>query len=225
MTLRRGNLSAMYRALRAHFGHRHWWPGDTPFEVMVGAVLTQNTSWANVEKAISSLKRAQALSPRAIGGMPPARLAGLIRSSGYYNIKAKRLGALVSWFRARLAGRPGNARGIRTETLRAELLDINGIGPETADSILLYAFGRPVFVVDAYTRRVFHRHKWLRGDEKYDEIREMFESRLPRRVPLWNDYHAQIVAVGHHYCSRREPMCAECPLRVFPLRKGYGGAR
>ena len=218
---RRGGLLPMYRAMRAHFGHRRWWPGDTPFEVMVGAVLTQNTNWGNVERAIANLKEADGLCPRAIGRMTLARLGRLIRPSGYYNVKARRLKAMVGWFMERYGGRVENVKGVRTARLRGELLAVPGIGPETADSILLYALGRPVFVVDAYTRRVMGRHMWLEGGEDYEEIRALFESGLP--PALYNDYHAQVVAVGHHYCTPRHPRCEECPLARFPMRGGLPG--
>jgi endonuclease III related protein len=221
---RRGSFLAMYRALRARFGHRHWWPGRTPFEVMVGAVLTQNTAWSNVEKAIANLKRAKKLSPRAIHAMDDKSLAALIRPSGYYNVKARRLKALVAWFVDNYGGRVSNTKRRSDAALREELLAVNGVGPETADSILLYALGRPVFVVDAYTRRIYQRHGWLKGGEEYDEIRAMFESNLPRSLALYNDYHAQIVAAGHHYCARHDPDCGECPLGAFsPLTVAAGG--
>jgi len=209
---------ALYRALRTHFGHRHWWPGETPFEVMVGAVLTQNTNWGNVEKAILNLKSAGKLSPRGIDAMPETEIAALIRPSGYFNVKARRLKSLVRRFIEKCGGDERNFRRVPTRKLREELLDVNGVGRETADSILLYALGRRIFVVDAYTRRVFCRHGFLRGGEDYDEIRVMFESLLPRSAPLYNDYHAQIVAVGKGYCAPRRPRCAGCPLGRFKPR-------
>ena len=217
----RNELMEIYRALRAHFGHRRWWPAEEPFEVMVGAVLTQNTSWGNVERALANLKEAGRLSPHAIDRMTHAALARLIRPSGYFNIKARRLKNLVAWFIRAYAGRVRNIKGRHTRRLRDELLGLSGIGPETADSILLYAFGRAVFVVDAYTRRVFYRHKWLSGGEEYEQVRALFESRLPRRPSLYNDFHAQIVAVGQHYCTPRNPRCDACPLGGFAMRREF----
>ena len=202
----------IYKALRKHFGHRHWWPGETPFEVIVGAVLTQNTAWRNVEKAIENLKKANVLSVEALHKIPDKELAELIRPAGYFNVKAKRLKNMIEFLRSRYRGDLDNMFKEKTEKLREELLTVNGVGEETADSILLYAGGKPVFVVDAYTQRVFGRHRYLKGTEAYQEIQKIFMELLPRKTRLYNDYHAQIVEVGKDFC-RKAPRCASCPLK------------
>lgn len=204
-------LRTVYRRLAAAHGPQRWWPGDSRFEIMVGAVLTQNTAWTNVEKAIANLKRAHALSPEAIAGARHRQLADWLRPSGYFNIKAQRLRAFCRWLIAqggvrRLARRP-------TAPLRAALLGVHGIGPETADDILLYAFERPVFVIDAYTRRIFQRLGVIDGDEDYESLRRLFETRLDADVPLFNEYHALIVAHGKDICRSR-PRCTGCCLGV-----------
>ena len=200
---------AVYRRLHAAHGPQHWWPGDSTFEIMVGAVLTQNTAWTNVEKAIANLKAAKALSPAAIATAPHRRLAAWLKPSGYFNIKAQRLRALCAWL-IRKGGAKRIAR-LPTEVLRAELLQVHGVGPETADDILLYAFNRPVFVIDAYTRRLFQRLGLIRGDEKYEPLRQWFETTLLADVPLFNEYHALIVAHAKDVCRKR-PRCGTCKL-------------
>lgn len=204
---------ATYRALHARHGPQHWWPGDTPFEVMVGAVLTQNTAWSNVEKAIANLKAARALRCGAMLKLGDAELAELIRPAGYFNVKAKRLKHLCAFLRAEGAmGRPERLRErAPLPELRRRLLAVHGIGEETADSILLYALGLPSFVVDAYTRRIFGRLGLLRGGESYGEVQAEFEAALPRDVALYNEYHALIVQLGKSVCRPR-PRCGECPL-------------
>jgi endonuclease-3 related protein len=210
---RRVNLRSYYRRLRSHFGHQHWWPGDTPFEVCVGAILTQNTAWSNVEKAIANLKRARALSPRALHAMSERDIAALIRPSGYFNIKARRLKIFIEFLFAEYGGSVTRMRREDLETLRPKLLAVKGIGPETADSILLYALGKPIFVVDAYTERVLSRHGLIKPSAAYDEIQELFHSSLHHpRSTLFNDFHAQFVAVGKTYCKSRVALCDKCPL-------------
>ncbi len=208
---RRGvpNIRNTFDRLFAAYGARHWWPGGSAFEIMVGAVLTQNTAWTNVEKAISNLKRAQLLSPRAIIDTHPRRLASLIRPSGYFNVKAKRLRALCRW----LLTQGGVKKVARMDTapMRVALLAVHGIGPETADDILLYAFERPVFVIDAYTRRIFARLGMIRGTEGYETLRRIFEGALGADVALYNEYHALIVRHGKDSC-RQKPRCASCCL-------------
>ena len=203
-------LLAVYRRLHAAHGPQHWWPGDSAFEIMVGAVLTQNTAWTNVEKAIANLKAAKALSPEVIAAAPHRRLAAWLKPSGYFNIKAQRLRAFCAW----LIHKGGAKRIARlsTEALRAELLQVHGIGPETADDILLYAFNRPVFVIDAYTRRIFQRLGLIRGDEDYESLRQLFETTLALDVRLYNEYHALIVAHAKNFCRKR-PLCVTCQLR------------
>lgn len=203
------SLRGIYDRLLADYGPRHWWPGDSAFEIMVGAVLTQNTAWTNVEKAITNLKRARVWSPRAVVESHPRRLASLIRPSGYYNVKAKRLRALCHWVVAR--GGVHRLAALATDELRAELLAVHGIGPETADDILLYAFERPVFVVDAYTRRVFARLGMITGREPYESLRATFEESLGEDVALYNEYHALIVRHGKDTC-RKQPCCQICGL-------------
>jgi len=221
MPHRFGNASVSARLRRIHdrllnaFGPQHWWPGETPFEVMVGAVLTQNTNWGNVERAISNLKSAGMLQPQRLAACPLPMLAAMIRPSGYFNVKARRLRAFLEWLISRTRdGNPERLRGVPTKRLRPELLSVNGIGPETADSILLYALGRRTFVVDAYTRRVLSRHGLIAPEAGYEEIRALFESNLPRSTKMYNEYHALLVRVGKEFC-RPTPRCETCPLRGF----------
>jgi endonuclease-3 related protein len=205
-------LKDLYKSLRAAFGHRNWWPGETPFEVMVGAVLTQRTNWRNVDRAIGALREADALSARAITQMDAERLQGLIRPAGYYRQKSVRLARLARWLMLRADGEPAGLAEMPTDELREELLSLNGIGPETADSILLYALGRPVFVVDAYTMRVAVRHGLLGADCGYTELQDLFASAMPDDLELLQDYHAQLVELGKRYC-RPKPRCDDCPAR------------
>ena len=207
-------LLEMYRAMRERFGHRNWWPGETALEICAGAILTQNTNWANVEKALANLKRADCLDVGRLAAMAPARLAELIRPAGYYNIKARRLKNFLSRVHAGWADDLGAFLDRPVDVLRAELLSISGIGRETADSIILYAAGKPTFVVDAYTFRILRRHGLVGPDDDYESVKDLMESSLPRRVDLWNDYHAQLVATGKEYC-RPTARCAGCPLEPF----------
>lgn len=208
-------LMAMYHALHRAYGPQQWWPGDTPLEVMVGAVLTQNTAWTNVEKAIANLKREKLLTPAKLHRVQHRRLASLIRPSGYYNIKAGRLRNLLDFIRERHSGSIKKMFSVEPSVLRRDLLGINGIGPETADSILLYAGEKPFFVVDAYTRRIFSRHGLIDADADYDQTRKLFTDHLRPDVHLYNEYHALIVRVGKEHCRKREPRCAECSLKQF----------
>jgi endonuclease-3 related protein len=212
-------LRRVYRRLRQRFGPAGWWPGETPFEVCVGAILTQNTSWSNVERALAHLRRRGRLSFEGLSGLSPARLAPMIRSSGYYNVKARRLKAFVGFLGREYGGRVEAMAGEEPGTLRAKLLGVDGIGRETADSIVLYAAGLPLFVVDAYTRRVFSRLGLIEGSEPYDAIQAFFMARLPRDAALYNDYHAQIVLLGKDVCRPR-PRCAACPLHILCPRRG-----
>jgi endonuclease-3 related protein len=205
------SLHSVYRQLLGHHGRQGWWPANSRFEVMVGAVLTQNTAWRNVEKAIIALQEADALDPRTILALPSTVLAGLLRPSGYFNVKARRLKALCRW----LLDAGGLVALAEQETggLRAELLAVNGVGPETADDILLYALDRRVFVIDAYTRRIFSRMGIIAGDEKYEFLRDMFESDLPGGAEEFNEYHALIVRHAVYVC-RPTPRCENCCLRA-----------
>ena len=205
----RTNIHDIYKKLYAANGKRHWWPGNSAFEIMVGAVLTQNTAWTNVERAIANLKQAKVLSPEAIVKVQPKRLATWLRPSGYFNIKARRLKAMCRW----LIGRGGvkKINKIPTNELRHALLAVHGIGPETADDILLYAFHRPVFVVDAYTRRIFARLGLIKGSENYEALRQLFENALATDVAVFNEFHALIVIHGKNVCRKR-PLCGSCHL-------------
>mgnify|MGYP001614567091 CR=1 FL=1 len=204
-------LLQIYRALRKHFGHAAWWPGDTPLEVAVGAVLTQNTSWRNVERAILALKRAGLLSLPALAAISEDALAHHLQSAGTFRVKARRLKNLVAWISRECAGDFDSLRHRPLAEVRASLLAVNGVGEETADAILLYATPHTTFVVDAYTRRAFARLGFLRTDATYAEAKRVFESALPADRELFNDYHAQIVRLGQATC-RTKPRCAVCPL-------------
>ncbi len=210
----REKINRIYELLLAAYGPQHWWPGETPFEMMVGAVLTQNTNWKNVEKAIANLRSRGLLSPEALHRLRPAELAELIRPAGYYNIKAKRLGNLVRFLVEEFAGDLGAMRRLSAGELRERLLSVNGVGRETADSIALYALEKPTFVVDAYTARVMHRHGLIDETADYDEIKETFESNLPLDAKMFNEYHGLIVRVGKLHCRKR-PVCEGCPLDVL----------
>jgi endonuclease III related protein len=210
-------LRAYYDALFAAHGPQHWWPGRTAFEVIVGAILTQNTSWSNVELAIRNLKREELLTPRAIERVSLAQLARLVRSSGYFRQKAKKLKCFVHFLRSEYGGSLTRMFRTPTDLLREKLLSVYGIGPETADSILLYAGKHPVFVVDAYTRRMLERHQLATPSRTYEEIRQLFERNLPGDVALYNEFHALIVRTGKEHCRTRNPRCNECPLHSFLL--------
>jgi endonuclease-3 related protein len=211
-------LRAIYRALLAHYGPQHWWPARSRFEMMVGAILTQNTAWSNVERAIARLREARALTPHRMHALPLSTLAELIRPAGYFNVKARRLRAFTKWLIETHGGSIQKMLHMPPERLREELLAVYGIGPETADSILLYAGGHPVFVVDAYTRRFLVRHGWLNEGATYDEVAAVFTRRLPRDPALYNEFHALIVALGKNHC-RAAPRCDTCPLKPW-LRNG-----
>lgn len=202
----------IFKELLAYFGPRHWWPAETPLEVAVGALLTQNVAWSNVEKAINNLKERGLLSVDSLVRMPVEELALLIRPTRYYNQKAARLKQLVDLISHEFAGDIDKLFRLETNVLRERLLGLKGIGPETADSILLYAANRPVFVVDAYTRRIFSRLGYLTSHATYQEMQDFFTSHLPRDVYLFNEYHALIDGVGHHLCRANAPRCSDCPL-------------
>lgn len=212
-------MRRIYARLRGHFGPAGWWPAKTSFEVCVGAILVQNTAWTNAAKALSALRRRQLLHFAALRRLPPSRLAPLIRSSRYYRVKARRLHAFLRFLETRYGGRSEAMRAEEPWALRAALLEVPGIGRETADSIVLYAAGQPLFVVDAYTRRVFARLGLLCGDESYDFIQRFFMERLPPQAELYNDFHAQIVTLGKDYCRRR-PRCEDCPLEGSCAKRG-----
>ena len=209
-------LLKVHDVLFDYYGPQNWWPALTSFEVMVGAVLTQNTAWTNVEKAIANLHAAKAMKAEVILRSPLRRVAEWIRPAGYFNVKAKRLRNFCEWYVDR--GGESKLQHLDTTALRNELLSINGVGPETADDILLYAFHRPIFVVDAYTRRLLSRLQLAAGDEAYDDLRQHIEQDLKsanrgRRqlVPLFNEYHALIVRHAKDICKPR-PRCQTCCL-------------
>lgn len=208
-------LMEMYRAALERFGHQRWWPGEGALEICVGAILTQNTSWANVEKAIANLKAAGCMGVSQLHAEPQAELAELIRPAGYFNVKARRLKNFIARVHARSGDDIHDFLGQTAEALREELLSINGIGRETADSIILYAAGKPTFVVDAYTCRILFRHGLIDAEADYETIKERLESSLPSEVKLYNDLHAQFVAVGKNYCKPRA-RCGGCPLEHLP---------
>lgn len=202
----------IYQRLHAFFGNQRWWPADTDFEVMVGAILTQNTNWLNVEKAIANLKEHKLLEPRALYRLPDKRLALLIRPAGYYNIKAGRLKNFLEFFISRYGASIKKMSKTDTDSLRRELLSVKGIGPETADSMLLYALDKPVFVVDAYTKRILTRHRIINEAADYDNIQNLFMKNLKIGVKLFNEYHALLVRLGKDFCLKNKPKCDICPL-------------
>ncbi len=212
MSRTKEQLEAIYSRMAARFGPQHWWPADSPFEVMVGAVLTQNTNWGNVEKALDNLKRAGLLSFAALSSLPVDLLAAYIRPAGYYNIKAGRLRNLFALVNEQYGGDLEAFLAQPPEQLRERLLGVKGIGPETADSIVLYAAGQPVFVVDAYTHRILSRHGLIDEDGGYADMQALFMDHLPAEAPLYNEYHALLVRVGKEYCKKKNPACAGCPL-------------
>lgn len=198
------------------YGPRRWWPAKSPFEVAVGAILTQNTNWSNVEKAIGNLKDKNVLDPRSLHALKQSRLGSLIRPCGYYNIKARRLKSFIAYLSRRHSGRISSLRRIPVKKLREELLSINGIGPETADSIILYALEKPVFVVDAYTKRIMSCLGIVNADSGYDEVQAVFMRNLPEDTRLFNEYHALIVEHAKTVC-RAKPSCRECILRKLKV--------
>ncbi len=211
-------LTDIYRRLEAAFGDPGWWPGDTPFEVAVGAVLTQNTTWCNVEKAIKRLKDADLLSAKALRSVTVEELAGYIVPAGYYNVKARRLKSLVEFLWAECGGRVETLADIPVAEARGKLLSVNGVGPETADSILLYAVGVPTFVVDAYTHRILNRHGLVPEEAGYDEIKTVFEDNLRPDTDMFNKFHALLVKCGHLHCKPK-PKCEGCPLEELLLAR------
>lgn len=229
-------LRRAYPLMRARFGHQKWWPGETPFEVCVGAILVQNTSWTNVERAIANLKSARVLAPGKLSALPEARLAQLIRPAGYFNVKARRLRSFLRVLVDEYDASLDKLFAGETTAVRERLLAIHGIGPETADSLLLYAGGHHSFVIDAYTKRVFQRHRWSNtiaegGQRKaksnplgYDALKSLCESALNEKrgaaqLDYWQDYHAQLVMVGKRFCRPRAAHCDACPLQpLLPPR-------
>lgn len=204
-------LNEIYELLLEAYGPQHWWPAESPLEVLVGAVLTQNTNWQGVEKAMASLKLHNLLNPHKLQAIPTEDLARLIKPAGYYNLKARRLKNLITFVTEAYSGDLETMKQTGPGRLREELLAVNGVGPETADSILLYALQKPVFVVDTYTYRVMSRHGLVGEEVSYDELQELFTQHLPVEVKLFNEYHALLVRVGKLHCQR-QPRCQGCPL-------------
>jgi endonuclease-3 related protein len=214
MTLRKSKRDLIlqaYELLFAHFGPQHWWPGDTPFEIMVGAILTQNTNWRNVRHAIENIKKKKLLEPKQLY-KHRRTIPSLIKPSGFYRLKSRRLTAFLKYYIAQYDADMSAMKRVPTARLRSQLLDVPGIGPETADSILLYAVRRPVFVVDAYTRRIFSRHGLFDTDPGYEEISSLFERHVPRRLKVYSEYHALIVRCAKDFCRKHDPRCTDCPL-------------
>jgi len=209
------SLLDSYTALYHHFGKQNWWPADTKFEVIIGAILTQNTNWQNVEKAISNLRKKKLLRLDKLKNIKTSALAQLIRPAGYYNIKAQRLKNFIDFLYQRYQGSLKKMFKRRLSILRDELLSVNGIGPETADSILLYAGNKPVFVVDAYTRRILSRHRLIKKDASYQDIQDLFHSTLEEKSSLYNEYHALLVELAKNYCKKNKS-CEGCP---WPRKK------
>ena len=208
---------SIYRILYRTYGPRHWWPGETPFEVMVGAILTQNTSWKNVEKAIDRLKEKGLLNSTEIRNLRKKQLASLIRSSGYYRIKAERLKGFVNFLFEHYDGNLNRMKTEEIKTLREKLLEVKGIGPETADSILLYGLEKPIFVVDAYTQRILSRHGLISERASYEEVQKLFMDHLPLDERLFNEYHALLVHLGKNVC-KKSPECDRCPIKGIEHR-------
>jgi endonuclease III related protein len=214
-SLIKDRLLELYQRLFDRFGPQGWWPGDTPFEVALGAILTQNTNWQNVSRVMASLKATGGLDPLILAQMPEAELANRFRPAGYYNLKARRVKNFLDFFAARFENSMANMALEELEPLRAELLRVHGIGPETADSILLYALHKPTFVVDAYTFRILSRHDLVTEPCSYEELRQLFMERLPVDVPLYQEFHALFVRLAKEFC-RPQPRCAGCPLEDWP---------
>jgi endonuclease-3 related protein len=219
-------LRDIFDRLVDHFGPLHWWPADSPFEVVVGAILTQNTAWRNVELAVANLKGAQALSPEALREVTTGELEQLIRPAGFFRQKSERLKLFVEHLFRRHGGGLSSLLSGPLEEVRGELLTLKGIGPETADSILLYAGVRPSFVVDAYTLRLFTRLGVLGGTEGYEAVRALFMANLPHETDLFNEYHALIVEECKTFSRKRRPLCSACPLQPvcpFGLKETHKG--
>ena len=211
----KNNINAFYETLYDHYGPQHWWPGDSTFEIMVGAILTQNTNWTNVEKAIMNLTNAGALSIEAINGMEHDILAELIRPAGYFNVKTKRLKAFTKWLAQTAGDNLETLKSFSLSSLREQLLTVKGIGKETADSILLYALDMPTFVVDTYTYRIFTRHQIIEPEADYDQLQDYCMWNLKENIQIYNEFHALLVMVGKKHCKPK-PKCQGCPLEKFP---------
>ena len=211
--MKRGSkVKKIYALLGEYFGNLKWWPADTDFEVIVGTILTQNTAWTNVEKAIVALKKEKLLNPGKIISTDIRLLARCIRPAGYYRVKARRLKDISRFVVSECNGRLSKLKTVDAEVLRKRLLSVKGVGPETADSILIYALGKPVFVVDAYTRRIFSRHGLISENASYDEVQDLVESHFPADTGMLNQLHALLVETAKNFCKKKTPLCKACPL-------------
>jgi endonuclease-3 related protein len=216
-------LQEVYQKLLDAFGPQKWWPGETHFEMIVGAILVQNTNWQNVERAIGNLREADLLDPHALFAVPQDELEELIRPAGYYRIKARRLRSLLEFLVKRYHGSIEAMFRTPLGELRPALLGIHGVGPETADSILLYAGSQPTFVVDAYTCRIFGRHGWIDPESDYHQVQDYFHDHLPADAPMFNEFHALLVHLGKHFCKKSKPLCKVCPLQSMLPQGGPVG--
>lgn len=212
MAATKQTLKEIYDHMLKHFGPQNWWPGDTPFEICVGAILTQNTAWSNVEKAINNIKKENLLDFDRLYQTPDVKIAQLIKPAGYFNIKTKRLRHFLNMIHDDFESFD-ELQHIESQELREKLLSINGIGPETADSIVLYAFQKPSFVIDAYTKRILARHSLVSHEADYYEMKDLFESNLKTDSQFYNEYHALIVMIGKNFCKKTKPDCDHCPLK------------
>ena len=209
----RARLQDMYERLCQFYGPQHWWPAESLIEMVVGAVLTQNTNWQNVQKAIDTIRGTGGLNFESLLAVSVDELASLIRSSGYYNLKARRLKNLLEMIQNEYEGSLDLLLSQDLQTARQSLLSVKGIGPETADSILLYAGGFPIFVVDAYTHRICSRHYLIEDECDYQSLQELFMDNLPQDADLFNEYHALLVKVAKEFCKKKQPLCDSCPLK------------
>jgi len=215
------NVRVIYQHLYKALGPQKWWPADSPFEVIIGAILTQNTSWKNVEKALSVLKTKKVLAPRKLQDIEEKKLAEAIRSSGFFNIKAKRIKHFIRFLFENYQGSLEKMFLEDGGSLREQLLQVNGMGPETVDSILLYAGGKPFFVVDAYTKRILLRHDLISDNASYHDIQVLFMDNLEKDATMFNEYHALLVYVGKYFC-KKNPDCEGCPLQQCKKTRGVG---
>ncbi len=215
----RQRIKEIYEIIFNALGEQGWWPAESPFEVIVGAILTQATNWRNVEKAINNLKELELLDPHRLNELPLDQLAYLIRPVGYYNQKARKLKNFLKWFLTNYDGSIDRLRSETVDVLREKLLAIRGIGEETADSILLYALDKPIFVVDTYTHRILHRHCLADEVMTYRELQALFMDNLEPSPPLFKEFHALLVVIGKRFCRKRKPLCKDCPLGSLTERR------
>ncbi len=212
-------LISIYKKLYSHFGPQYWWPAKSSFEVMIGAILTQNTNWGNVEKAVNNLRKNKLLSARGLNKLSCEQISKFIIPAGYYNVKAKRIKEFLKFLFKVYKGDIDKMLSADTYVLRGQLLSVHGIGPETADSILLYALNKPVFVIDAYTKRILSRHSFVNQDVSYEQAQEVFMKALNPDVKLFNEYHALLVKLAKEYCLKNKQRCEVCPINKIQNSK------